>query len=270
MHATFEDPRTWSEGRSQTAGTRMDMDDIKLQSVEEHNTEADFQEMYSQKAASYDTFRAPAPGLSKILGCLSQSAKGLDILDLGCGTGSFFKHLHALEPRLMVGIDPNEAMVDKAKAKAIELTGSGDWVLSGFSDVLDSHSFDLIFCGQVIQNLTPDPSEAPAARARFYAEMMRILKPGGRVVLTTRLVPSEGRLSDLYWYADPAVVPQAVESMESVVPKDPKMELELAGFADVSLHAAAADDTIVDTIVDRLSFGSSFLVPVHHFKRRSV
>lgn len=213
--------------------------------IEKHNTDAELTEVYSQKAVSYDTFRAPSPGLSQILECLHHLATGLDILDLGCGTGSFFKHLHALEPKSMVAIDVNEAMVNQAKAKAIDLTGTGDWVLSGFSDILDSHSFDFIFCGQVIQNLTSDPLRAPFARARFYQEMMRLLRPGGRVVLTTRLVPTGGRWSDLYWYADPDVVPQAVESMEGVVPNDPKAELELAGFVDVTAHASVATDTMI-------------------------
>merc|ERR1711966_134251 len=132
-----------------------------------------------------------------------------------------------------------------AKAKAVELTGSDDWVLSGFSDVLPSAGYDLIFCGQVIQNLTSDPQEAPAARARFFAEIMRLLRPGGRIVLTTRLVPDGGRWSDLYWYADPDVVPEAVANMEAMVPEKPVAELEQAGFVQVSQQASADGDTMI-------------------------
>jgi len=246
MHIRCDDSPYLEPSASRSPDAPYALDTDQEGCSDEHNTSAEFDAHYSAKAASYDTFRAAAPGLPQILSCLQKTPAGLDILDLGCGTGAFFKHLYALKPASMVGIDVNEAMVAKAKAKASELSGSGTIeVLSGFSDILESERFDLIFCGQVIQNLTSDPAEAPAARGRFYAEMMRLLKPGGRVVLTTRAVPEGGRWSDLYWYADPAVVPQAVESMESVVPVDPKTELEQAGFAEVTHQAAAADDTMI-------------------------
>eukprot|EP00658_Telonema_sp_P-2_P041120 TRINITY_DN29401_c0_g2_i1.p1 TRINITY_DN29401_c0_g2~~TRINITY_DN29401_c0_g2_i1.p1 ORF type:complete len:271 (+),score=80.74 TRINITY_DN29401_c0_g2_i1:315-1127(+) len=187
------------------------------------------------KASGYDTFRSKAPGGKEIAECLATVGAGLDVLDLGCGTGAFFTHLRNLEPRSMLATDLNEAMVDKAKKVAMELTGTNDWVQATLTDHLPECSFDFIFCGQVIQNLTSEPEEAPGARAGFYQEIMRLLKPGGKLVLTTRLVPPGGRWSDLYWYADPEVLPEAVANMEAMVPEDPVAELRETGFENVEL-----------------------------------
>eukprot|EP00656_Telonema_subtile_P005059 TRINITY_DN12299_c0_g1_i2.p1 TRINITY_DN12299_c0_g1~~TRINITY_DN12299_c0_g1_i2.p1 ORF type:complete len:309 (+),score=75.64 TRINITY_DN12299_c0_g1_i2:21-947(+) len=188
---------------------------------------------YSKKAAGYDTFRSPAPGIEEIVACLEDLPAGLDVLDLGCGTGAFFEHLYNLNPVSMLATDVNEAMVEKAKAKAQALTGSSDWVITSFTDHIAAASFDFIFCGQVVQNLTSDPSKAVEAREGFYNEIKRLLRPGGKLVLTTRNVPEGGRWSDLYWYADPEVVPEAVKNMECMVPENPVSELERVGFTDV-------------------------------------
>ena len=43
---------------------------------------------------------------------------------------------------------------------------------------LDTHKYDLVFCGQVLQNLSRDPAEAEIRRKQFYQEILRVLKPG--------------------------------------------------------------------------------------------
>lgn len=197
---------------------------------------------YSEKASGYDTYRTTGPGeaaISKYL-CKFQNS-GVDILDLGCGTGAFFEQLLMLCPNSLDAMDPSDAMINAARKRTTDLlTKLPDdmpkpRIFKGSSLDGKSCSYDLIFCGQVVQNLTSDPAKAEQLRHELLVDTMRLLRPGGCLILTTRLVPPEGRLSDTYWYADPAVVAAAVRAFEAVVPQDPVAEFQRAGFVDAEL-----------------------------------
>ena len=211
------------------------------------NTQADTKvnQAYSKKASAYDKFRAYSPGLTQINQTLSKIPPNLRILDLGCGTGAFFELLISLSPSSISGVDANANMIEQAKIKAHALTGNSDWVSQGTTYDLTSSSYDLIFIRQVIQNLTTDPTVAQSYREKFLREIFRLLVPNGSVMLTTRLVPDNGRWSDLYWYADPEIVPESVKNMESMVPKNPKRELESVGFIDVKQYESFGCDHMI-------------------------
>lgn len=195
---------------------------------------------YTAKAASYDIFRYSSPGWD----VLEQKFKGFsndqNVLDLGCGSGAFFKQLVSLKPRAIDAIDGNQAMVEKAAMRIQsdpELSSSPIHLRQGNITELPSNTYDIVFCAQVLQNLTPDENLAAAEREVFLKHILRVLKPGGKAVLTTRSVSpgSHGRWSDLYWYADPAVVPRAVATMELMVPRHPLQEMTRAGFVNTEL-----------------------------------
>lgn len=211
--------------------------------------------VYTLKASSYDQFRFTSPGQDVLQPVLTALAPGLAILDLGCGSGAFLNELAALEPRVLDAIDPNQAMVDKSLARVetspilsvavlnkYDKTTAPDANSENNRMVLNVHQgditnlpssfYDVVFCAQILQNLTPDPAQAAAARQLFLTQIRRVLKPGGKLVLTTRAVSPgvNGRWSDLYWYADPLIAPRAVAAMEAMVPVRPLEELVHAGF----------------------------------------
>src|SRR5208282_2480101 len=75
-------------------------------------------EAYRTGARRYDT--APNPMLSlerRYLEPLLPSASGLDVVDLGCGTGRWLEILRAAGPRNLLGVDTSLDMLRQAKRK---------------------------------------------------------------------------------------------------------------------------------------------------------
>jgi 2-polyprenyl-3-methyl-5-hydroxy-6-metoxy-1,4-benzoquinol methylase len=96
----------------------------------------------------------------------------LDILDVGCGSGINSAALAAKGHRLH-GVDLSEAGIEKYRRRGFD--GRVCDIESGL-DYPDA-SFDLVFCSEVIEHMT-----SPEILA---AEMSRVLKPGGLLVLST-------------------------------------------------------------------------------------
>ena len=104
-------------------------------------------------------------------------APGGTLLDLACGRGSYGLEVSALTGVGLVGVDFSAEAVRQASDQAARLGRQatflvGDLTASG----LDDASVDAVICLDSIQFAEP-----PAAA---YAELRRVLVPGGRVVLT--------------------------------------------------------------------------------------
>lgn len=104
----------------------------------------------------------------------------LRILDLGCGTGSFIQSLQAttaLPALSIVGVDGSGRNLAIASA----LVGSDarvtlhqrDLTLPGWADGLGGATFDAVFTGWVTHEIEPWNLDT------FYAEIARMLRPGG-------------------------------------------------------------------------------------------
>src|SRR5579863_2477055 len=100
------------------------------------------------------------------------SGKALDILDVGCGSGENSLMLAAKGHRLH-GIDISPAAIERYRHHGFD-GRAGD--LETGIDFPDAH-FDLVFCSEVIEHMT--------SPERLAAEMCRVLKPGGLLVLST-------------------------------------------------------------------------------------
>jgi phosphatidylethanolamine/phosphatidyl-N-methylethanolamine N-methyltransferase len=120
-------------------------------------------------------------------------ACGRDILEIGVGTGLTLPYFP--EDRRVVGVDLSEDMLQVANRKVHE---RGLRAVSGLS-VMDAcrlgfpdESFDAV-TAQFVITLVPSPEQA-------LDEMDRVLKPGGEIVISSRLVDSEGA-SAAFWAA---------------------------------------------------------------------
>jgi 2-polyprenyl-3-methyl-5-hydroxy-6-metoxy-1,4-benzoquinol methylase len=96
----------------------------------------------------------------------------LDILDVGCGSGSNSLALAAKGHKVR-GVDISEEGIARYRSRGFD----GHVVdLEAGIDYPDD-TFDLAFCSEVIEHMT-----SPEVLA---SEMLRVLKPGGRLVLST-------------------------------------------------------------------------------------
>jgi 2-polyprenyl-6-hydroxyphenyl methylase/3-demethylubiquinone-9 3-methyltransferase len=105
---------------------------------------------------------------------LAQITAGERVLDVGCGEGAFAAALVDAGANV-IGIDVAEEPLRRARAQhpALELRrvdGEGEWPL-------EDSSFDAVWAGEVIEHV--------ADTAAWLSEVGRVLRPGGRLLLST-------------------------------------------------------------------------------------
>jgi cytosine/adenosine deaminase-related metal-dependent hydrolase/ubiquinone/menaquinone biosynthesis C-methylase UbiE len=130
---------------------------------------------YRLVSAVYDT--EPNPMLSleqRFLERLLPPLQGLDVVDLGCGTGRWLARLAEKEPRSLVGVDLSSEMLFQAKRK---LHGAANLVLADCCNIpFPRSSADLILCS-FLESYIQD-------FATFAQQIRRLLRPGGAVFLS--------------------------------------------------------------------------------------
>lgn len=135
---------------------------------------------FSRAAASYDA----VAGLQRSVGealvrQLTQITSPSRVLDLGCGTGYFCSQLAQRFPAAqLVGLDLAEAMVRFARDRTRAAAVNGYWLCGDAEQLpLQTSAVDVVFSSLVIQWCDDLP--------RLFAELQRVLKPGGRVAFST-------------------------------------------------------------------------------------
>jgi len=131
--------------------------------------------LFDEWAEVYDTEPNPLLRLEqRTLPPIMPSVKGLDILDVGCGTGRWLKYLDLLAPRSLTGTDASHVMLERASASLAPT------VVLHLSDSItvpvDDSSTDLVLASFVLSYL-PDLDA-------FANECVRILRPGGHILLS--------------------------------------------------------------------------------------
>jgi SAM-dependent methyltransferase len=108
--------------------------------------------------------------------------EGARVLDAGCGR-SLFTEIRPRWPFTIVAADVEYDLLHERKASF----GDVRWVVAGARPLpFADQSFDVVFAGELIEHL-PDPVEG-------LDEFHRVLRPGGRLILTT---PNRLRLANV-------------------------------------------------------------------------
>ncbi|MFY9820869.1 MAG: class I SAM-dependent methyltransferase [Thermoanaerobaculia bacterium] len=132
------------------------------------NEEAYRDSIVSGVATLEDLLRAAGAGLGDVR----------DVLDIGCGTGRLLAGLHLDDPsRRLVGVDIQQELVDWSRS---HLPDVASWYLGPLAPSLDlpAASFDLVLLVSVLTHLPLD------LQRTWLAEVRRLLRPGGRTVVT--------------------------------------------------------------------------------------
>ncbi|MDA0302497.1 MAG: methyltransferase domain-containing protein, partial [Chloroflexi bacterium] len=104
---------------------------------------------------------------------------GSSLLDVACGTGFVARRASAVvgDSGRVVGLDLNAGMLSMARRATIDLPFRFEWAEASAQQIpYESGEFDAVICQQGLQFL-PD-------RTAAIAEMARVLRPGGRLVVT--------------------------------------------------------------------------------------
>lgn len=128
----------------------------------------------------------------------------VSVLESGCGEGVNLVHLNQMiagdrPPVQFTGIDMSPEAISIARKHGLTVE-IGDGLHLPYQD----HSFEIVFCRDVLHHLADD-----AMRRQFFAEMRRVVKTGGRVIvmepnprnagiwMLSHLIPAERGLREI-------------------------------------------------------------------------
>ena len=173
------------------------------------------------------------------------ASPGERILDVGCGPGFYVVELleEVGDAGSVVGVDSSPQMLAVAARRAEEHPNVAFHEADAASLPLEDESFDAILSVQVVEYV-PDADRA-------LAEMHRVLRPGGRVVVW------DVDWTTVSWHStDPAGMEAALLAWDEhlahpALPRTLGARLRSAGFEDVGAegHVFATTELVADAYV---------------------
>lgn len=148
-------------------------------------------------AAGHDLFLPLYDPLTKILGAdrvrrrLIEQATlrgGHRVLEIGCGTGTLLIDIKRRHPDVeVVGLDPDPKALDRARRKA-RRAGVAIELNRGFANALPypNAAFDRVLSSLMLHHVADDEKTAT------LRDVLRVLKPGGRLELVDFARPASG------------------------------------------------------------------------------
>ena len=134
-------------------------------------------------------FAGQIPRMMRSAVRLAALQPGETALDVGCGTGTLaiLAAQATAGSVVLVGIDPAPEMVTRARQKA-DKAGVAVTFQTGVAESLDfaDERFDLVMNSLMMHHLPP------ALQDQALAEMYRVLRPGGRLLIVDFEPPKEG------------------------------------------------------------------------------
>lgn len=120
---------------------------------------------------------------------LADLRAGQRVLDVGCCTGNLLRTAGRLHPGVeLVGLDPDGSALDRAGRKA-RRAGLDVRLDRGFAQELPypDGSFDRVFSSLMLHHLDS------ASKVALVAEVRRVLRPGGVLVLADAVLDEDGK-----------------------------------------------------------------------------
>ena len=118
---------------------------------------------------------------------------GKDVLDIGCGFGWFAVHALGSGAQSATGIEPVEADLSTARGQIHDERAT--FVAAGGESLpFDDWSFDTVVMWEVLEHV-PKHTEP-----RVFAEVTRVLRPGGRFFLSTPFRSVRACVTDPAWW----------------------------------------------------------------------
>ncbi len=183
---------------------------------------------------------------------LMQLVPGARAADVGCGTGDDARHMAELvgESGSVVGFDVSEAMLKEAHNRKGESLPNLQFVRSSAEELkIEANVFDAIRADRVLTHV-PDTSGA-------LREMVRVVKPGGRVVVSEPDMPGCWVTNRHHAISDRILKAIAESCVHPYVARDMYHDFRDAGLTDVRLilrSLALVDPEPVENI---LKFGAA-------------
>jgi tocopherol O-methyltransferase len=170
-----------------------------------------------------ETTEEAVNNLTRLVAERASIKPGDRICDLGCGYGAAALALNRRYGASVIGLTISEKQVHHAKAAAIAVDSVEFYLRDALDSDLPAASFDAV--------IAIESSEHMANKPRFFLETHRLLRPGGRCVITAWLVCSRPGPWTVRHLIEPICLEGRLPSMASTA--EYRSMLENVGFHDV-------------------------------------